>query len=68
MIKFIKEYLSAFILCMIVHIFLNSLIQIYGDLLVGVIVCFMVTLIITLIFMFTDYLIEKLKSKTAKND
>lgn len=65
MIKFIKEYLDVFILCMIVHIFLNSLIQIYGDLLVGAIVCFIVTLIITLIFMFADYLSKKRKPKRA---
>lgn len=65
MIKFIKEYLDVFILCMIVHIFLNSLIQIYGDLLVGAIVCLIVTLIITLIFMFVDYLSKKRKPKRA---
>lgn len=66
MIKFLKDYWNFFILACGVHIFVSSLLQIYENVVVGLIAVLVINLICTLITNFVEHLIYKYKSKKDK--
>lgn len=66
MIKFLNNLWFVFLACGLSHIYIGSLIQIYGDMLVGFIATLIISLIGLIFISLSEYLINKYKSKKDK--